>query len=89
VYPVEQLSTGNQRALKLMLPNAKPAAEAGQGVHALAGNDAFWKFHQAAFANQQSLSRESYEKWAQDAGVVDMAKFRAGLDSHAWGDKVS
>ena len=68
-------------------PNAKPAAEAAAGVFALKGNDAFWKFHDTAFKNQSALSRESYEKWAQATGV-DMAQFKAGLDSHKWADKV-
>src|SRR5271170_7731752 len=69
-------------------PNAKPAAEAAQGVFALAGNDAFWKFHDTAFKNQSALGPDSYTKWAQEAGVKDMAKFKAGLDAHTWADKV-
>jgi protein-disulfide isomerase len=68
--------------------NAKPAAEAAQGVFALAGDDAFWKFHDAAFKNQGQLSEDSYEKWAKDAGVKDAAAYKAGLDSHKWADKV-
>ncbi len=67
--------------------NAKPAAEAAAGVMALKGSDAFWKFHKAAFANQQSLNQESFEKWAKDAGV-DAAAFKAGLAGHKWADKV-
>jgi protein-disulfide isomerase len=69
-------------------PNAKPAAEAAQGVFALAGNDAFWKFHDTAFKNQSALGPDSYTKWAQDSGVKDMAKYKAGLDAHTWADKV-
>ena len=69
-------------------PNAKPAAEAAQGVFALAGNDGFWKFHDTAFKNQSALGPDSYTKWAQDAGVKDMAKYKAGLDAHTWADKV-
>jgi protein-disulfide isomerase len=68
--------------------NAKPAAEASQGVFALAGNDAFWKFHDTAFKNQGSLNPESYVKWATEAGVKDANAFKAGLDSHKWADKV-
>jgi protein-disulfide isomerase len=67
---------------------AKPAAEAAAGVFALKGNDAFWKWHDTAFKNQGSLSPESYEKWAQEAGVTDMAKFKAGVSAHTWADKV-
>ncbi|MBL9111216.1 MAG: thioredoxin domain-containing protein [Myxococcales bacterium] len=66
---------------------AKPAAEAAMGVFALKGNDAFWKFHDTAFKNQQSLSPDSYEKWAKDAGV-DVAQFKAGIASHKWAKKV-
>ncbi len=54
----------------------------------MAGNDAFWKFHDAAFKNQSALSDDSYAKWAQEAGVKDMAAFKAGLASHKWADKV-
>ena len=68
-------------------PNAKPAAEAAMGVFALKGNDGFWKFHDTAFHNQSALSRESYEKWAKEAGV-DMPKFKAGLDAHTWAARV-
>ncbi|MDP9152544.1 MAG: thioredoxin domain-containing protein [Myxococcota bacterium] len=69
-------------------PNAKPAAEAAQGVFAMAGSDAFWKFHDTAFKNQAALSDDSYAKWAQEAGVKDMPAFKAGLASHKWADKV-
>ena len=67
---------------------AKPAAEAAQGVFAMKGSEGFWKFHSTAFKNQGSLSPESYEKWAQAAGVTDMAKYKAGLAAHTWADKV-
>jgi protein-disulfide isomerase len=68
--------------------NAKPAAEAAQGVFALAGNDGFWKFHDTAFKNQGALGDDSYAKWAKEAGVKDDAAFKAGLASHKWADKV-
>ncbi|HZU81512.1 MAG TPA: thioredoxin domain-containing protein, partial [Polyangiaceae bacterium] len=68
--------------------NAKPASEAAQGVFVMAGNDGFWKFHDNAFKNQGSLNTDSYVKWAQEAGVKDIAAYKAGLDSHKWADKV-
>jgi protein-disulfide isomerase len=68
--------------------NAKPAAEAAQGVFALAGNDAFWKFHDTAFKNQNEFGRGNFVKWAKEAGVKDEAKFTQGLDTHAWAEKV-
>ena len=68
--------------------NAKPAAEAAQGVFVMAGNDAFWKFHDTAFKNQGALGEDSYAKWAQEAGVKDVAAYKGGLSSHKWADKV-
>ncbi|MDP9000793.1 MAG: thioredoxin domain-containing protein [Myxococcota bacterium] len=68
--------------------NAKPAAEAAQGAFVMAGNDGFWKFHDTAFKNQGSLSDDNYVKWAQEAGVKDIAAYKAGLASHKWADKV-
>ena len=70
-----------------MHPNAKPAAEAAEGVFALKGNDAFWKFHEKAFHNQSGLNAENYETWAKESGV-DVAKFKAGLAAHTWAKKV-
>ncbi|HEU4535825.1 MAG TPA: thioredoxin domain-containing protein, partial [Polyangiaceae bacterium] len=39
------------------------------------GSDAFWKFHDLAFKNQQGLNDDNYAKWAQEAGV-DAATFQ-------------
>lgn len=69
-------------------PNAKPAAEAGEGVLQMKGQDAFWKFHAAAFANQSALNPANYEKWAKEAGVTNIAEFKKGLESHKWAAKV-
>jgi protein-disulfide isomerase len=66
---------------------ARPAAVAAATVHALAGNEAFWKFHKSAFANQKALTRENFEKWAQEAGV-NMQKFKEALDKNTYADKV-
>ncbi|HEY2514624.1 MAG TPA: thioredoxin domain-containing protein [Polyangiaceae bacterium] len=69
-------------------PNAKPAAEAAEGVFELAGTEAFWKFHDTAFKNQSALGTDSYVKWAQEAGVKDIERFKAGLAAHTWAAKV-
>jgi protein-disulfide isomerase len=66
---------------------ARPAHEAAATVHALAGNDAFWKFHDSAFANMQGLTDENFEKWAVEAGV-DKAKFKAAYSSKKYAAKV-
>jgi protein-disulfide isomerase len=67
--------------------NARGAHEASQTVFALGGSDAFWKFHDSAFANQQALSDENYEKWAGEAGV-DRAKFKAAYSAKKYAAKV-
>jgi protein-disulfide isomerase len=67
--------------------NARPTAEAAMTVFGLAGSDAFWKFHDTAFANQQTLSDENYEKWAKEAGV-DVSKFKAAYASKKFGAKI-
>jgi protein-disulfide isomerase len=68
-------------------PNARPAAEVAVGVFALAGNDAFWKFHAMMFKNQERLGTDNYVSWAARLGV-DGAKLRQGLEAHTWAEKV-
>jgi protein-disulfide isomerase len=68
--------------------NARPAAEAAQVVLEMAGNDAFWRFHDAAFKDSSALGPDNYEKWAQDAGVLDPAAYNARLADHSGADKV-
>ena len=56
---------------------------------ALAANEQgkFWEYHDKLFANQQALDRPNLEKYAQELGL-DMAKFKAALDSGKFKDKV-
>lgn len=68
--------------------NAKPAAEAAQGVFEMAGVDAFWKFHDLAFQNQRQLNTDNYVKWAQEVGVTNIEEFKKGLEDHRWAAKV-
>ena len=68
--------------------NAKPAAEAAQGVFALEGSEAFFRFHNLALKNQRELGAEAYEKWAREAGVRDMSAWKKGVETHAWAEKV-
>lgn len=49
--------------------NARPAADAAAAVFMLAGNEAFFKFHGYAFANQQALTPANLEAWAALVGV--------------------
>jgi protein-disulfide isomerase len=66
---------------------ARPAHEAAATVMGLAGSEAFWKFHDSAFANQQALTEENFEKWAGEAGV-DKAKFKAAYSAKKFAAKV-
>jgi protein-disulfide isomerase len=68
--------------------SARPAAEAGAGVRALAGDDAFWRFVDLVFHHPDALGEDAYVAWAQQAGVHDPEGLRAGLRSHAWAAKV-
>lgn len=51
-------------------------------VFAQAGSDKFWKYHDLLFANQKSLDRSSLEKYAQQIGGINMARFKKALDDH-------
>ncbi|MEO8878617.1 MAG: thioredoxin domain-containing protein, partial [Polyangiaceae bacterium] len=68
-------------------PNARPAAEAAMGVYALAGNSAFWKFHDVAFDHQADLGPEKYSEWAKLLGV-DAASLQRGIAAHTWSAKI-
>ncbi|WP_438007894.1 thioredoxin domain-containing protein [Sorangium sp. So ce321] len=67
--------------------NARPAHLAAETVFRLGGTEAFWRFHQLAFANQRSLAPESFEAWAAEAGV-DRAAFRAAFEQQRHAPKI-
>ncbi len=62
--------------------NARPAAEAAMAVYEAAGSQAFWRFHDMLFENQQHLGPEDLEGYVRALGV-DVAAWRAALDGHA------
>src|SRR6185369_1569255 len=68
-------------------PHARRAAEVGQGVLALGGSDAFWRYHALAFQQQAAISPESIIGWATAAGVEAKA-LEAGLEAHRWSAKI-
>jgi protein-disulfide isomerase len=67
--------------------DAKSAAIAAAAVHAVAGNDAFWKYRDLLFANQRSLTEDNLAKWAQQVGA-DPAKYKAAIASDETKKKV-
>lgn len=69
--------------------NAKLAAEAASEVFAQGGNDKFWKYHELLFANQKSLDRANLEKYAQQIGGINMARFKNALDNHTHAEAIS
>jgi protein-disulfide isomerase len=66
---------------------ARPTADAAQCVFSLGRSNAFWRFHDQAFANQKDLTPENHERWAVEAGV-DLEKYRELLASKKPADKV-
>jgi protein-disulfide isomerase len=66
-----------------MHKDARPAAEAALCVNEQ-GMDKFWKFHDAAFKNQDKLDAANLEKFAKDSGAnVDKYKECIGSKKHA------
>ncbi|HVV48178.1 MAG TPA: thioredoxin domain-containing protein [Polyangia bacterium] len=64
--------------------NAEPAAEAAMAANA---QGKFWQMHDKLFENNTALSRADLEKYAQELGL-DMAKFKADLDSQRYKDQI-
>jgi len=62
--------------------NAKPAAIAALEVYQQGGDEKFWQYHDILFENQQGLTRENLEQWAQEIGGINMAQFRQALDTN-------
>lgn len=69
-------------------PTAQPTAEASECVTELGGNDAFWKFADAAFAKGGAHSTSDIENYARTAGV-DAGKFKKCVESGKFKSKVN
>jgi protein-disulfide isomerase len=61
--------------------NAGPAAQAAHEVFEQGGNEKFWAYHDLLFANQTALTRADLEKYAEQVGGINVAKFKAALDN--------
>src|SRR3972149_11399237 len=46
-------------------PMAQKSAEATECVREKGGDEAFWKYHDTLFANQQTLSNDNLKAWAK------------------------
>jgi len=65
-------------------PMAQKSAEASECADE---QGKFWEYHDAIFANQQSLSIDNLKKWAKDLGLNEN-KFNTCLDSGKYADEV-
>jgi protein-disulfide isomerase len=70
-----------------MHPHARDAAEAAEGVRALKGDEAFWRFAGRAFAAQDTLGPDTYARWVAEAGI-DPATWNGAAAKGDWGAKV-
>ncbi len=62
-------------------PDAMPAAVAANCVLEQGGNEKYFEMHDKLFANQKSLNRETFIKYAKELGL-DEAAFTACLDAN-------
>lgn len=62
--------------------NAMLAHEAAMEVFAQGGSEKFWRYHDVLFENQRALQRADLERYAQELGGIDMARFRRALDNN-------
>jgi protein-disulfide isomerase len=69
-------------------PQAQKASEAAECVASLKGNDAFWKYADALFQNQDTLSETLFADLAVKAGV-NKGAFQSCLSSGKFAAKVN
>jgi protein-disulfide isomerase len=67
--------------------HARLAAEVGQGVLALAGQEAFWRYQTMAFRRQSLISPAAIRAWAVAAGADERA-LEAGIQGKRWAHKI-
>lgn len=73
--------------LREIHPHAQMAAEAAEAVYSLAGQDAYWKMHDALFAHQEELEIDTIERQAIAAGV-DQGAFRAAFGGRRFAERI-
>jgi len=62
--------------------DAPLAHQAAWEAYRQGGDAKFWAYHDVLFQNQQALSREDLERYAQQVGGINMAQFRQALDTN-------
>lgn len=72
--------------LREIHPHAEMAAEAAEAVFALAGH-AFWRMHDALFADQYDLEPRDLERQARAAGA-DGRAYRQAMAAHQFAERV-
>lgn len=68
-------------------PNANPAANAAECIAEQLGNDGFWKFADAVFADQSKLSSSFYTSEAKALGA-DPTKFAACMSASKYQGRI-
>jgi protein-disulfide isomerase len=69
------------------LPFHDKAMGAAQAFMAAARQGKAWEMHDKMFSNQQALSEADLDKYAQEIGL-NMAKFKAAMDSSKFKDRI-
>ena len=69
-------------------PQARPAAEASECIAAELGNDAFWEFADAVFADQQNMSTSMYADIAARLGANPQA-FAECISEKRYNEKIN
>jgi len=59
-------------------PKVRRVHVAAMTVHGLGGDEAFWRFHDRAFANMSNQDDGQFERWSEQAGVARNA-FKVAL----------
>lgn len=74
--------------LESIHPQALPAAMAAECIAAQLGNDGFWKFVEAVFADQSKMSTAFYTEIAGQLGA-DVAAYASCVSANTYADKIA
>lgn len=86
-YGPEKVRFVFKHVLERFRKKERLAAIAAATVHALGGDEAFWRFHDEAFRNQDRLGPSAYRAWAEASGVDGQA-FAEALADERYADRV-